>query len=89
VTTDAEIDASLLSARKLDREPVAQSVLHSPDRNLVIVGLSNGRRLVLQVEDLPGLSTATPRRNCGITNYWAAAPGSVALTWTSVSMSRL
>jgi len=58
VTTDANIDAALRQAKIHDSEPVAQTVEHVPELNLLIVGLSNGRRLVLPVEDVQGLEKA-------------------------------
>ncbi len=59
VTTDAEIEAALGEAKLHDSDPRAQTVQHIQDLNLLIVGLSNGRRLVLPVEDLQGLGNAT------------------------------
>jgi len=59
VTTDAEIEAALERAKLLDSGPLAQSVEHIPALNLLIVGLSNQRRLVLPVEDVQGLGSAT------------------------------
>ena len=59
VTTDTELDAALERARLRDQEPVAQSVEHIPGLNLLIVALSNHRRLVLPMEDLQGLEHAT------------------------------
>ena len=59
VTTDANIDAALRQAKIHDSEPVAQTVEHVPELNLLIVGLSNGRRLVLPVEDVQGLEKAS------------------------------
>ena len=58
VTTDANIDAALRQAKIHDSEPVAQTVEHVPGLNLLIVGLSNGRRLVLPVEEVQGLEKA-------------------------------
>ena len=58
-TTDAEIDAALETSKVLDLEPLAQKVEHIHDLNLLIVGLSNGRRLVLPMEDVQGLGKAT------------------------------
>ena len=66
VTTDAEIDAALKRAKLHDIDPLAQTVEHIPALNLLIVGLSNGRRLVLPVEDVQGLSKATHEQ---IQNY--------------------
>jgi uncharacterized protein DUF2442 len=59
ITTDAEIEAALERAKLHDGDPVAQTVEHIPDLNLLIVGLSNGRRLALPIEDVQGLSQAT------------------------------
>lgn len=58
-TTDAEIDAALGRATRLEGELVATAVEHIQDLNLLIVGLSNGRRLVLPVEEVQGLERAT------------------------------
>jgi hypothetical protein len=66
VTTNAEIDAALKKAKLHDNDPFAQTVEHIPALNLLIVGLSNGRRLVLPVEDVQGLSKATQEQ---IQNY--------------------
>jgi len=66
VTTDTEIEAALERAKRHDNDPVAQAVEHIPDLNLLIVRLSNGRRLVLPIEDLQGLGKATQKQ---IQNY--------------------
>ena len=66
VTTDAEIEAALERAKARDSDPLAQTVEHFPALNLLIVGLSNGRRLVLPIEDLQGLDKATHEQ---IENY--------------------
>lgn len=66
VTTDAEIDAALERSTILDREPLAETVEHIQDLNLLIVSLSNRRRLVLPIEDVQGLGRATPEQ---IRNY--------------------
>ena len=59
ITTDAEIEAALETAKLHDREPRALNVEHIPDLNLLIVGLSNQRRLVLPTEEVQGLGKAT------------------------------
>jgi len=59
ITTDAEIEAALERARLHQGDPLAETVEHIPDLNLLIVGLSNQRRLVLPVEDVQGLGGAT------------------------------
>lgn len=46
-------------AKLRDNEPLAQTVEHVPGLNLLIVRLSNGRRLALPVEDIQGLGNAT------------------------------
>jgi hypothetical protein len=66
VTTDAEIDAALERAKARDGEPLAQRVEHIPALNLLIVELSNRRRLVLPIEDLQGLDKAPHEQ---ISNY--------------------
>jgi hypothetical protein len=66
VTTDAEIEAALERAKLHDNDPVAQTVEHIPDLNLLIVGLSSRRRLVLPIEELQGLEKATHEQ---IQNY--------------------
>jgi hypothetical protein len=59
VTTDAEIEAALERAKLHNSEPRALTVEHIADLNLLIVGLSNQRRLALPVEDVQGLGQAT------------------------------
>jgi hypothetical protein len=59
VTTDAEIDAALERAKSHANDPLAQTVEHIPILRLLIIGLSNQRRLVLPIEDLQGLGNAT------------------------------
>jgi hypothetical protein len=66
VTTDAEIEAALERAKLHDSDPRAQTVEHIPALNLLIVGLSNQRRLVLPIEDVQGLEKATHEQ---IENY--------------------
>jgi hypothetical protein len=59
VTTDGEIEAALETAKLQDSEPRALTVEHIPGLNLLIVGLSNQRRLAIPVEDVQGLGNAT------------------------------
>ena len=66
VTSDAEIEAALERAKVHDGDPVAQSVEHIPGLSLLIVRLSNGRRLALPIEDVQGLGRATHEQ---IQNY--------------------
>lgn len=66
VSTDAEIEAALASSKLHDSDPRARTVEHIPALNLLIVGLSNQRRLVLPIEDVQGLDNATHEQ---IENY--------------------
>ena len=59
VVSDREIEAALGIAKQHEKEPVAQTVEHIPGLNLLIVALSNHRRLVLPVEELQGFENAT------------------------------
>jgi hypothetical protein len=62
ITTDAEIEAALKRSKVHDDETLARSVEYVQKLNLLIVGLSNGRRLVLPIEDVEGLGTATRKQ---------------------------
>jgi len=73
LVTDAEIEAALQRAKVHDHDPMAQTLEHVPGFNLLIVGLSNGRRLVLPVEDLQDLSHATHEQ---LRNYELLGHGS-------------
>jgi len=66
ITNDTEIEAALRRAKLHEGDPRAHTVEHIPTLNLLIVGLSNGRRLVLPIEDLQGLGNATHKQ---IQNY--------------------
>jgi hypothetical protein len=66
ITTDAEIEAALKRAKLHDSDPRALAVEHIPGLNLLIVELSNERRLVLPIEDIQGLGNATHEQ---IQNY--------------------
>lgn len=66
VTSDAEIEAALERGNIHDNDPAAETVEHIPALNLLIVGLSNRRRLVLPIEDLQGLGKATHEQ---LSNY--------------------
>ncbi len=59
LTIDAEIEAVLAKAKAHDSDLVALAVEHIPSLNLLIVTLSNQRRLVLPIEDVQGLGSST------------------------------
>lgn len=58
-TTEAEIAAALERAKLHDHDPLAVTVEHIPGFKLLLVGLNNGRRLALPIEDLQGMGDAT------------------------------
>jgi hypothetical protein len=58
VTTEAEIESALLRARALNNELRAVHADYVSSLRLLIVTLSNHRRLALPVEDLQGLEEA-------------------------------
>lgn len=66
VTTDLDIEHALNHAKLHDNDLVALTIEHVPGLNVLIIGLSNHRRLVLPVEDLQGLEHATHEQ---LTNY--------------------
>jgi hypothetical protein len=62
ITTDAEIEAAIERAKLLDGEPLAKTATYVPRLKLLIVELTNGRRLALPIEDLQGLENATAKQ---------------------------
>ena len=66
ITTDAQIEAAFERAKFHDNEPRAQTVEYVPNLKLLIIGLSNGRRLVLPLEDVQGMGKARKKQ---IQNY--------------------
>jgi hypothetical protein len=66
VTTDGEIDAALEQAKPHDNDPLARTVQYVPLLKILIIGLSNGRRIAIPIEDVPALSKATKKvlQNC-------------------------
>ncbi len=55
-------EASWVRAKLLDDEPVARTVEHDAKLNVLIIRLSNDRRLVLPLEDIQELGQATPEQ---------------------------
>jgi hypothetical protein len=80
-TTDQEIDAAIERARLLDGEPLAKTVEHDQRLNVLVVSLTNGRRLVLPVEELQGLEGATHRQ---LQNYELAG-GGTGISWPNLN----
>jgi hypothetical protein len=77
ITTEAEIREALAHAKLLRGEPLAESVEHIQKQNILIVGLNNGRRLALPVEELQGLEGATHKQ---LQNYELIG-GGTGITW--------
>jgi hypothetical protein len=61
VTTDAEIDVALERAKPHDNDPLTRTVQYVPLLKILIIGLSNWRRIALPIEAVPELSKATKR----------------------------
>jgi len=62
ITTDAEIDAALERAKAHDKDPLARTVKYVQNLNLLIIGLNNGQRLVLPLEDVPEIGKLTKKQ---------------------------
>jgi Protein of unknown function (DUF2442) len=62
ITTDGAIDAAIERAKLLDGEPLAKTAVYIPSLKVLMVRLTNGRRLVLPIEDLQGLESATAKQ---------------------------
>jgi hypothetical protein len=64
VTTDEEIDEAIERAKAIAHEPrIAEAVFHGEaGLDLLLLKLSDGRRLVFPREDLPELKGATPEQ---------------------------
>jgi hypothetical protein len=61
VATDAEIDTASERAKSHDNDPLARTVQYVPLLKILIIGLSNGRRIALPIADVPELSKATKK----------------------------
>ena len=84
IRTDAEIEAALERAKTHGSDPRAQTIEYIPALKLLIVGLSNGRRLALPIEDLQGLGSATHKQ---IQNYELLGRGLPYLADVSVYLN--
>jgi hypothetical protein len=62
IATDAEIDAAIERAKDCDKDPLARTVKYVKHHNLLIIGLNNGQRLVLPLEDVPELAKVTKKQ---------------------------
>jgi Protein of unknown function (DUF2442) len=75
VGTDAEIDATLEPAKPDYNDPLARTVHYVPLLKIIIIGLSNGRRIALPIENVPELSKATKKvlQNCELLDRGTAS----------------
>jgi Protein of unknown function (DUF2442) len=66
VRADAAIDVAVERAKPHDNDPLARTVQYVPLLKILIIGLSNGRRIALPIGDVPALSKATKKvlQNC-------------------------
>jgi hypothetical protein len=66
VTTGAEQDGALGPTKPHDNDLLARTVQYVPLLKIIIIGLNNGRRIALSIEDVPALSRATKKvlQNC-------------------------
>jgi hypothetical protein len=62
ITTEADLDAALKRAKAHDNGPLARTVKYVQDHNLLIIGLNNGQRLILPLEDVPELKGLTKKQ---------------------------
>lgn len=64
VTTDAEIDAALEQAKKLQEELRVTAVEYkdSPELDMLVLRLNDGRRHLIARENIEGLQNATPKQ---------------------------
>jgi Protein of unknown function (DUF2442) len=64
-TTDAE-QVGAFERAKLHDNDLARTVQYVPLLKIIIIGLNNGRRIALPIEDVPALSKATKKvlQNC-------------------------
>lgn len=64
VTTDAELDAALEQAKKLQEEPRVTAVEYkdSPELDMLVLRFNDGRRHLIARENIEGLQDATPKQ---------------------------
>ena len=59
VTTDEQIEAAIEQSKHLPELPTALSATYDPRLDLIILRIDDGRRLVIQREEMEGLEDAT------------------------------
>jgi hypothetical protein len=61
-STDADIERALERAKQHDNDPLARTVRYVSDLKLLIIGLNNGQRVILPLEDVPELKVLTKKQ---------------------------
>jgi hypothetical protein len=83
VTTDAEVDAALERAKAHDNDPLARAVQYVPLLKLLIIGLTDGRRIALPIEGVPELKKATKR----VLGHWELLGRGTAINFPDVDVA--
>jgi hypothetical protein len=83
ITTDAEIDAALERAKPHDNDPLARTVQYVPLLKLLIIGLTNGRRIALPIEGVPELKKATKK----VLENWELLGRGTAINWPDIEVA--
>jgi hypothetical protein len=83
VTTDAEMDATLERTEADDNDPLARTVQYVPLLKLLIIGLTNGRRIALPIEGVPALAKATKK----VLRNWEVLGRGTAINWPDIDVA--
>lgn len=84
VTTDAEIDRAIAAAKELEDEPRVAQVEYRPGHglDLLILTMSDGRRVLIPREDLEGLQGARREEIAEV----VISPSGTALHWPRLDL---
>jgi hypothetical protein len=83
ITTDQELEAAVERAREHDNDPLAKTMKYIADHDLVIIGLNDGRRLILPIEDLPELKGLTRKQF----ENWELLGGGIAINFPDIDVA--
>ena len=81
LTTEADIDAALERSKQFDKVPRALSATYDPELDVIVLKLSNNRRLIVPREELVGLENATPTQLAEIDIY-----AGLSLAWPQLDV---
>jgi hypothetical protein len=79
--TDEEIDAALEDAAGLPNRPSAITAKYDRALDVILLGLDNGRRLVIPREDMQGLQAATESQIADIEIF-----GGTDISWPQLDL---